>query len=239
MDKKNGLTTIVIVILSILVGLLGGYIIFNNISNQDRDPQVNNGEQNGDNEEKDFSLEEAKKLMDKYKLEGLCGEYYINNLSNPAAIKELSIRRSAVTGELSYGEVSKTTTFSEAKEYMVEDETKTFSYYAYDNVYTSAKELFGPAIKLEKANDFTNCDSTWYYLKEYDKFVQLELGCGGDCMGGSTTLSVYDFEVSDDVLYIYTTREMVSDSDITVIKNKYTFKKQNAGYYMSAVEKIK
>ena len=63
---------------------------------------------------------------------------------------------------------------------------------------------------------------------------------GGGCAYITNTLNVYDFQFVKEDLYVYTERKYVDENgnEGTITKNKYTFKKQDTGYYMYAVEKL-
>ena len=60
------------------------------------------------------------------------------------------------------------------------------------------------------------------------------------CCRYTEKLDVYDFEITNGTLYIYTIKEDTIDYGINkeTTKNKYTFKKYNNDYYMSAIEFI-
>ena len=117
MENKNSVNiglVILIVFLTLIVGLLGGYALFKYVqSNEEsKNPQIPNGNENTDKEEitleKDFDLSEAKKLMDKYLYNNFCGgELYISDLSDELKKNEIalhSIKEQTVSCSSIYGQ---------------------------------------------------------------------------------------------------------------------------------------
>lgn len=209
-----------------------------NASEEKNDSNENNTQ---DSEQKKFTLKDAKNLMDKYKTSDLRGDLYINNVSS-ARQREFAMKNIKISGYISCNEVSKTVAYKDVYgEGNFCENTEKFAYYSYNDVLKSLKKLFGNNATLEKKNDDIDATWQWYYVEEYNSFIKLELGWGGDCPLTTNTLEVYDYEITNDSLYIYTKRTIVSEHEdvkSSVTKNKYTFKKQNTGYYMAAVEKI-
>ena len=79
----------------------------------------------------------------------------------------------------------------------------------------------------------------YLYSEKTNSFIDTGSYGGGDsCDYAQTNISNY--EVVNGILYIYTEQKNFGcdDNMVSVFKYKYTFKKQDSGYYMAAVEKI-
>lgn len=242
MENKNSTNVGIIVlvfILAIVLGLLGGYLIFNHIGNKEEGPGVNNQGQTGNNESVNYSLDDAKKLMSKYvtSLHGndVCGEYYISDLLDENAKNYLALSQINTTEYLTCDEALKGDTDGNRIDCgsLWKPEV-----YRYQDVLNRKKELFGDNSTLSKQTINGSYSSYYEYFKDENAFVYTGTLGGGSC--GEYEYSVYDYKVDNNILYIYTLgRFDIDSSDVEEIRHKYTFKKQDSGYYMTAVEEIK
>ena len=240
MEKKNGLIISVIVVLSILVGLLGGYFLSNTLAdkNQGTADTNNNVDNNGNNTQTSFTLEDAKDLMDKYVTAAhginVCGIYYFSDLENENAKNYLALSRVEKKESISCDEAVGNNNDGNLDDCGLLWEPWVYSY---EEVLNNKKELFGNNSSIAKQNIEGPSYSTYTYFKDKDAFVYTGSYGGGDCV--EHEYSVNDFKIQNDNLYIYTSGKFsIGYPDEKEIKHKYTFKKQDSGYYMTAVEKI-
>ena len=257
MEKKSGLITVVIVVLALLVGLLGGYVLKdmlsensseigtneNNADDKNTSEEKNDSNENNtqDNEQKKFTLDDAKNLMAKYvtSLPGIdvCGDYYISNLENENSKNYLALKSVNITEYLTCAEISNGNyadgNLPDCGEYWQP------AVYPYEEVLNNKRELFGESSELSKETIKGPYKSYYDFFNEKDAFVYTGTYGGGDC-GPTIEYSVYDYKLDNNVLYIYTLgRFDIDSSDVEEIRHKYTFKKQDSGYYMTDVEEIK
>lgn len=244
MKLKDSIILILAVVAAIVAGVFAGIKLTENKyeNNQQNDNKTESNEK--------LTLESAQELMDKYVLNDLCGEYYIDNLDE-ANMNYLSLHKVNAKKDYNceqiYGKNYETQEeFPRSQCGMIAD----VAVYSYDEVLNKKRELFGSDINLEKQG-FTCFTQTYDFVGSINSYVYLGAFGGGACMQEiSNKLEVYDVvEDKDNIVYIYTKRTFVEDIDLsnnvstdtkeTITKNKYIFKKQDIGYYMATVEEIK
>lgn len=248
MQKNNNLTTIIIVILALLAGAFGGYWLSNMLTekkqeNNVTDNNTNDTNNNSDsdienNEQINFTLNDAKDLMSNYITimhgNDVCGMYYFSDLSNENGKNYLALSNVEETKYISCKEDIGDNT--DGNRYDCGDGWQPWIY-PYEDVLAAKKMLFGDNSTLVKETISGPSYYDYEYFENHDAFVYTGSFGGGDC--GEHEYFVDDFKMQNDTLYIYTSGRFGIGYDEKEIKNKFTFKKQDTGYYMTAVEEIK
>lgn len=248
MEKKNTGLIFVIVILALVVGLLGGYIIANKlIDKQPNQTENNDNKNNGkdDNQsgqvdepaEKEYSLADAEKLMNKYKLI-TCGGSYATDLNNETmatlAIKNTSVSEKVTCESLKNDDLDKYYFLGEVgilyENCLFTNDNRDF--YKYDAVLNSYKKLFGSSKSLNKESfDSSETASHYFYSKSKDGFVDLVIPAGFDCGGAES--SVKYAKTIGEVLEIVA--DVKSDVNSSIETYKYTFKQEDNNYYLADI----
>ena len=237
MEKNNNFSLIILVfcILSMIIGLLGGYIIFNNISQKDPKASDNNTDQ-----KQEFSLEDAKEVMKNYQFSYGCdGSSYIvstdKNVQISLAFSHLS--GTNTTCKKIYGD----NYTSNSDSYISQcgsNSQDTIKQYSYNSVNDEFKKLFGKTLSKERAEGFHY--AIYDYLKEIDNFVYLGTFGGGDCPS-LVKSDVDSFKVDGDSLTIYVIRHTTvldgSGQDENV-KYEYLFTKSTNDYYLTEIKVV-
>ena len=234
MEKKNTGLIFVIVILTLVVGLLGGYIIANKLI--DKQP---NQTENNDNKASDISITEAEKIMNKYMI-NLYGEYYIDSLENNMP-ETIAIKNTLPNGKINCEELKK-----EDTRLFTDDEIGSiftnctldeFEIYSYDDVYDSYEKMFGVSKSIDKqsfkSSEFVDY---YYYYKQKDSYVKIPLPIGLGCYNG--TVGIKDVEVTKDNLTITAYNFKVCENNV-VSTYKYIFKIKNNNYYLIEITEVK
>ena len=213
-EKKNNFIIAIIVALSILVGLLGGYFLSNTLADRNQDNSnnsINNNNEeskqpnnenndissdNNNNVEKDYSLSEAEKLMNKYYSFIYSGFY--DYIKSGKKIEEYN-KYDTFTGYVKNNEdfkdsiafqkvASKIDTTCDYESEEVSSECRSGGDYAffvsYNDVLSSKKLLFGPNATLEKRNfrfSGTGEVHSYYYVPDKNGFLGVVGFGGGDC----------------------------------------------------------
>ena len=257
MKNKSGLI-VVIVVLSVLVGFLGGYIISDNLIDKEPNNEVtNNGNDNNNNEnvetEKDYSLTKAEELMSKYLYSTSCNREYIDDLNNEEIKNVLAIKNSKKSDEyncnLVYGNDfgEKLYYYNGAYACIEDDAMGKIDFYKYNDVLASKKLLFGSDESLTKKTfDSTSSTVRYEYNSNYNIYVGLQLMGGGACPP-SIKNTVESAKISNDTLKIVVVKKEYNLDDntqeMTTVKSEnqiqYIFKQANNNYYLAEVNKIK
>lgn len=242
MKLKYSIIIILAVVISIALGLFVG-IKLSESKLDNPSTNKNQQEENKDsnsNKNENFTLEDAKKLMDQYWLEGICpGGYYISDLSSQKERALVSMNNIEPSGEISLNDIKNTKVYKEATndDYLLEDELDnnfTVTYYSYDDLLASEEKLFGnKTIKKERIKSCTE----WFYVEEYDAFIEFGGPWGCDCGGLKDGLLTVDtFELVKDQLKIYTTSTVIfweeTGEQDSIVKKEYIFKKYNNNYIL-------
>lgn len=249
MEKKNTGLIVIIIILALLVGLLGGYVINDKLIEKEPAQTENNDNKNSDDKntekdnnqdgqvdepvEKEFDLDDAEKLMTKYMLD-TCGKAYVTNLSNgimaTLAIKNTSVSEKVTCESLKNDDLDKYNFRGTVG--ILYDQcliTNNRNFYKYDNVLSTYKKLFGSSKSLNKESfDSSETVIHYFYSKSKDGFVELEIPAGFSCGGAES--SVKSAKTIGKVLEIVADVK-VSESSSTGTY-KYTFKQEDNNYYL-------
>lgn len=243
MKLKDSVILILAVIVAIVVGVFSGIKITENRNSVQS--QNNNVDKKTDvvYEEIVDGYIDAIRLMDKYIVDE--HDYFSEDDSSD----ELAFSSTKPTGYISFTNIEKTHSYQNnnsgcilTSDFAKEDFGEFVDFYSYEDVLKTKKELFGNDSKLERKNIRDNV----LYIEEYDGFIT-GYACGGS--GAFFEVLEHDFRVTDykldaNGLYIYTSfkyKSLGPDDSIYEVseKKKYTFKKQDTGYYMEKVEVIK
>lgn len=251
MEKKNTGIIVLIVVLALALGLLGGYVISDKIINKDNKElqnEQNNNPNNSENNNEEYSLTAAKELMDKYIISNvgyitkLAEEdknvISINNSKNGTIIKCKDIDNGSlknITGDFAD---YKDLLYEQCK--LDEEGNDAKNLYAYDEILSKKKELFGDNSTLNKES-FEYGIRIYYYSTDKNGFVDSLLIPSG-----------YDGPISeaDEVIsakIINNNLEIVASNKIQNIDNpdkydvntyKYIFKQENNHYYLSSITEV-
>lgn len=259
MKLKDSLIIILAVVIAIVVGVFVGVRL---TEDKNENPANNNGTTNNDstnnNEqqtEKDFSLVEAEKLMNKYSYSDFCNpELYIDNLNNESLKNELAIYITVKAREYScnlvYGDNhSGGMYYNDGYACLSDDEMGMgiTSFYKYNDVLESKKLLFGNAETLtKKIFDSANGTIRYEYNSTKNIYVGLQLQGGGACPP-TIKNTIESAKVLNDTLKIVVVKKEYNLDDsampsMTTVKSEtkiqYVFKKQNDNYYLAEINKL-
>lgn len=244
MENKNSvniLLVVLIVLLATALGILGGYIIFNNIGNQNEEPEVNNGGQNGNNEPENFTLDDARNLMNKYKSSHYLedGDYYFYDIDNDFAKNIFSFSKLNGSKELSCGDIFGNG-YENSDDFGIAACGSQFEdpvVYSYDEVLEKKKNLFGSSSTLKKESIDDKC-LYYTYVESINSFVFIGSFCGGDTSSYSK-LIVDDFKIDNSTLKIYSTKYVYEETKLEkTIKSIHYFKKEKDNWYLYNYENI-
>ena len=239
MKLKDSIIIILAVVIAIVVGVFVGFKLSENrMVNSETNNNENINKENVETE-KDFSLVEAKKLMDNYLYSTPCKtDIYISDLSDEFNknlvvlnnVKSQTMSCLSIYGESVFDHLDGFACFEDAK------------FYDYDEMLIKKKELFGKDSELEK-NVISHKYYKYDYISKMNGFVALRMMGGGSCYipventvqsakikGDELTIFVVEKEFDRDT-YINGEKNV-----ITEIKREYKFKKQDTGYYLYSVE---
>lgn len=241
--KGNAGLVVLVTLLFVVVIAMAVYIAYDKLYVKDEGDVVggnqNNVQQEEENKYKINSLAEASDLVEKY-------HYYAFNVKNYLVdmdSKELVVfKRADISGTKTEADIKSTASYADKETQLAFAEFVNGSddYYSYENVQKAAKELFGSSATVEKKT-YINCSNSYFYVKEYNGFVEGFVACGGGSF--SEQLQVYNFENVGETLYVYANFSRIyAESNMTEYNRneayKYTFKLQDTGYYLANVEKI-
>lgn len=218
--------------------VLGGNV--DNIDNVYNVDNVQNEQQEEENEENEINrFEEARELVEKYHYTAYGVKNYLTDMSK----KELvAFTRTDISGTKSEADIKNTASYADETTQMkfAEFSNGSADYYSYKNVQKTLKELFGTNVELDKKT-YINCSNSYYYVEEYNGFVKGNISCGGASF--VEQLQVAGYAIGGETYYVYATIAKKytdgNNSDMNTEKTyKYTFKLQNAEYYLDNVEEM-
>lgn len=241
MKLKDSVIIILVVVIALGAGVFVGVKLSDNNNNN---PIINNENNNGNAEtEKDFSLVEAEKMMEKYKIFG-CGNLYVTDLKNEdvktaAAVISLYANETVLCKDI-YKNIEQNSGYYEG--YYIGGDYDLFcpdgyaNVYKYQDVLNAKKNLFGNNSTLVKedvervaVNGFGHLD----YDADRNAFLTLESG-GRGC-GCDDNSAIYEAKKIGNDIKVYTK----SNSECWVNeKYEYIFKNQNNHYYLAEINKL-
>lgn len=235
LKKGNTGVAFLVMLLVILLVLISLYIVIDKLQPQN-DVNVADG-----SEFKISNLEEAKDLLEKYWYVELGQKCYLIDMKYKGAV---ALAQTVATGTKTKSDINSTDSYVDEATYLFAAtfDSEDVDFYLYNDVQEVLNELFGPNSAMEKRT-YLNCPISYFYIKEFDGFVNGEIGCGS----GWTTfqdLQVYDFENFDEGVEVYaslTKRSYAGTDELVnseVKRYKYTFKIQNVTCYLDSVEEI-
>lgn len=244
MEKKNTSLLVLVILLSLTIGLLGGYVISDKLVEMEDEQTEKDDKPNKDNEEnviKEYSIDAAEELMSNYMFT-LCGSSYISELNNNL-MSTLAIMGTNSTEKISCEDLKKDglDTFNYGgvtgilyQQCLIEDMGR--DVYKYNEVLSTYKKLFGLSNNLSKDSfdDENAFASFYYYSNSKQGFVQLEVPAGGDCEPLST-VGITSANIVNDNLEIVAYNKV---KDVSVANYKYVFKKESGNYYLAEIIEI-
>lgn len=258
MKFKDSIIIILLFIIAVTLGIFVGFKISEKNKNGNEIDQGNISDNKNDknNNEQDYSLTEATRLMDNYVLEH-CGSKYITDLTNETSKNYLSFKMTASTDTVAckeledegivenenvmggYGDVVLAQCELDEKEHYFEH-----NLYNYDNALKSKKVLFGNLSSLQKKVVYFDTDKYYYYYYYSTKngFVHLNLPTGYGCTETFSYGLISARIIGDDLkILAYNTRiESITGIEIKETVNyEFTFKMQDTGYYLASIEEVK
>lgn len=258
MEKKNTGLIFVIVILALVVGLLGGYIIDNKlIDKQPNQTENNDNKNNGKDDnhrgqvdepvEKEYSLADAEKLMNDYKFSLDESESsYITELTNTEMLKLIIFKTNTskkVKCEQIKNELFNSLNQNLATAYFDQcqyDETNKGDriIYSKNEILKTKNDLFGTS----KTLDFISFDvdlTKYFYSKSLNGFVPLDFPSGyGAVFNAKCGLKSAKLVNTDLEIIAYNTT-WTNDDEPTTKTYKYTFKQENNNYYLTDITEVK
>ena len=245
MKLKDSIILIVVVIIAIVLGVFVGIKITESKSSNDK----NNGTTTDNNQGENFSLEEARELMDKYSYNAcvICGKYYMTDLTveNMAV---LAIKNSLADGKFTCDDLKKEGLdkyeFDGSKGFLYNSCEQNVNFYNYDNVSIKYKSLFGASNNLSKFsfNDKTAGIVHYYYSDINNLFIELPLPSGCACDDYNIQSDIKSAEIIDNNLIIvaYNKTDYVDEKYKDIYNEyKYTFKQENGNYYLAEITEVK
>lgn len=237
MKLKDSLIIIFVFVIAIVLGIFVGIKITEEKS--DSKP-VEGGNQ------KEFTLTDAENLMNRYKLSGYCGTYYITDLKDADS---LAIQRVKTDNTVKCDDVKDAFTniskyFNEGAGdlqyenciYSEQYDNQVYYLYDYEDVLNVKKELFGNESELKKEPFFHNPTMKQYaYSESRNAFVSLAIPSG--CIPVIYELGIKSYKLIDDTVEIIAYNKGVltdnsSSTDIHTETYKYQFKQANNSYYL-------
>lgn len=256
MKFKDSIIIILLFIIAVALGIFVGFKISEGEKNDTKVDQGNISDNKNDenNNEQDYSLTEATKLMDNYVLEH-CGSKYITDLTDETSKNYLSVKVTASTDTVAckeledegivenenvmggYGDAVLAQCELDEKEHYFEH-----NLYDYDNVLKSKKVLFGNLSSLQKKVVYFDASKYYYYYSTKNGFVRLSLPTGYGCTETFSYGLLSARIIGDDLkILAYNTRiESITGIEIKKTVNyEFTFKMQDTGYYLASIEEVK
>ena len=236
MKLKDSIILIVVVIIAIALGVFVGIKVTERKTDNKNNNQPTQSETDDKGNSDKDSLEEAEKIMSKYKLSGeysgyRTGNYYIRSLNNENEMNLLAIQ---------WANKSKVNC-NDVKEYEFTYHTCTYEttkddvyLYGYEDVLNKKKELFGSKATLEKKDILNAPGYNYEYISKINGYVTTSCMCGAPSVNyDSKILSA--FKRDQDLIV----KISVDDSDSNVSYYNYIFKLENDNYYLAEITEVK
>lgn len=240
MKLKDSIIIILLVVIAIVVGVFLGVKITEG-KNDNVNPEIN---KNNDKEiENEFSVTEAKKIMDKY----LVFSSYISDLTNEDEKSYIAIQNTKNNETYSCKKLFGNNYFEpEYNAFLVRDLhycTKESRFYDYSNVLSTKKELFGKTSILN--NDDFDYQGTFIYNKKNSLIISVfPLVFGIDGFPVLVENNIDYAKTYDNKLEIGITENITriinpdtEETQTTVEKRTYIFIKEDNHYYLAEINK--
>ena len=259
MEKKNTGLIFVIVILALVVGLLGGYIMANKLIDKQPEQSENNNNKTNDDKniennnnqdnkvEKEYNLADAKKLMNKYK--GISRDYITNMSDEEKLVVEIyntTVSEVKYCGDDALTSVVQGNTNAPGCRVVgsqsIWDYTVKFSVYRYSELLKTAKQLFGSDESISKNISIDN-PTFIRFVNGIDSYIYDVDGARIIDDSNKTHFStITSAKIVDGTLKIHV--NSIANYKITyeTYENdeyEYSFKESNNEYYLAEITKIK
>lgn len=250
MEKKNTGIIVLIVVLALLLGLLGGYIITDKLIKENdtmNNDNPNKNEDQNNNTTVTFTMDDAKKLMESYKVEKeiFRGSYYIFEINGSNykyndifSLAIPHVKFTVVNIEDSWVQKMSDSIGLEVVRFDGYLETGKAKIYKHSDLENYLKTLFGPNYSLKKTNFYG--DVNYYYSPVHDGFVGVIFPAGGD-PGHTVKGTVLSVSQSDNDVHIIADRTFTRCEETEPYetwKYEYVFKKSNNSYYLSEIKDL-
>ena len=260
--KKN----IFIIILSVIVLGLGGYLYYDKVIDKGVNEEVK--EEVSKEENKEFDLAEAKKIIDRYSVDN----FFMIKILNDKMTEDDKIILTIFNSETSNVNYSCGDAFSGKTEELERCSDPINIAYDYEKLNKLYKELFGNKQDLPKKMVSSGV-SSYSYSEKYNSYMYLS-SAGGygpiftyyDVTGGIEKDGILEINVNymtgelgedDKRIYVENTNinvPIIDDTNVTneeiknlynkalseneIPKYKFTFKKSDTGYYLDSIIKV-
>ncbi len=237
MEKKNTGLIVIIVVMALIIGALGGYIVSNRLINKEPNQSENNDKTT------EISITEAETIMSKYKFSheyahtSSQGDYYISSLDNENEMNLLAIQwtnKILITNCDDVKEDEFAYFTCDYKEY-----PRDVYLYKYDDVLSKKKELFGDSVILNRDTiHHVGLSYNYPYISKLDGYVNASCMCGETPATYNSTI-VKAFK--DDLRLIIELNLDVNyyDNETDNHYYQYVFKNANNRYYLTEINEIK
>lgn len=255
MENKTSVNIRLIILIILLVtalGILGGYLIYDKIIGKDNDIEKNNQD--------NYDMVEAEKLISNYLVKTAYGNDYITELDDESKTI-LAIERTSSSnysckqlyGESSYVESDNAYFVTNYKniEFFCTNKNDTWSFssqfYKYDDVLATKKILFGPESVLNKNTFDSSMLAFYHYNAKFDVYVSTYAAIGSadgpipmvknifnyaKIVGDTLKIEITNIKAYPDYNNEYTVK------DIIVETREYIFKHEDNNYYLYEIKEL-